>query len=301
MSVRQIQAEKVFNFIGLCKMKIAFFSALSAVTGLFCAPNYDLLNISFLFGGIFSLAAGSSSLNQYQEKDIDALMPRTAGRPIPSGRIEAHQARSFSFILIGTGLLILTAGISLAAAMLGLATVLWYNVVYTFLKKKSACAMVPGAFTGIMPPVIGWIAGGGVLPSPPLLYLSFFIFLWQIAHSLLVVREYGKEFEAAGLPSLTTIFTPRQLSRIASNWIFAVAITFLLLPLFVSPYPSYLWFAILPVVFLWLTVSAVQLLQGGVFAYTVLFKKLHGVLSIILIALTIQESLRKILSGAISR
>jgi heme o synthase len=300
MSVQRIRSGVVFNYLRLCKLKIGLFSALSAVTGLFCSSNYHLVKGGFLFGGIFFLAAGAASLNQYQEKDIDALMPRTAGRPIPSGRIRSHRALSFSFILIGVGILILTAGISLTAAMLGLGTVLWYNGVYTYLKKKSAWAIVPGALTGIMPPVIGWLAGGGVFFDLTLLYISVFFFLWQIAHALLIIKEYGKEFESAGLPSLTTIFSPRQLSRITSSWIFAVAITCLLLPLFVSPHPSYLWLALLFAAFLWLTFSAIQLFWGGVLAYTVLFNRLHGGMSIILVTLATQDSLRRILSGTMS-
>lgn len=301
MSVNRIKAEGVYNFVQLCKMKISLFSALSAVTGCLCSPNHHLANISFLFGGIFFLAAGSSALNQYQEKDIDARMPRTAGRPIPSGRIAAHQALAFSCILIGMGLLILAAGISLAVAMLGLGTVLWYNVVYTYLKKKSACAILPGALIGIMPPVIGWVAGDGVLSDLPILYLSFFFFLWQIAHSLLIIIEYGKEFESAGLPSLLTLFSPRQLSRIASIWIFAVAMACLLLPLFVFPYPSYGWLVLLVAAFLWLILSAIQLFRDGIFAYSILFKRLQGVMSIILIVLAAQESLRRILAGTMGR
>jgi len=112
-------------------------------------------------------------------------------------------------------------------------------------QKKSAYAILPGALTGIMPPVIGWVAGGGVLTDPRLVYLCCFFFLWQIAHSLLIIIEYGKEFELAGLPSLTMLFTPRQLSRITSIWVFAVGITCLLLPLFVSPPPLDLWLVLL--------------------------------------------------------
>jgi protoheme IX farnesyltransferase len=291
-------AERLFVLAGLCKMRISLFAAFSAVTGYLCSPHHHVASIAILFGGIIFLAAGSSALNQYQEQDIDARMPRTAQRPIPSGSVDARQALSFSLLMIAAGLLILAEGISLIAALLGLATVFWYNGVYTYLKQKSVWAVVPGALTGIMPPVIGWVVGGGFLTDPLLLYLSIFFFLWQIAHSLLIVNEYGKESEAAGLPSLTTIFTSRQLTRITSNWVFAVAIACLLLPLFIFPSPQICVWIVLPfAAFLWLTYSAIQLLQGDVPVYTVLLSRLRGALVIILIALATQESLKGILSG----
>ena len=297
MSVTLIKGERAVNFIELCKVKISLFSACSALAGFLCSPDHSPVKTSLLFGGMFLLASGSSSLNQYQERNIDILMPRTAERPIPSARTGAFQALSFSCLLIGTGTLVLAAAISLAAGMLGLGTVLWYNGLYTCLKKKSAYAILPGALTGIMPPVIGWVAGGGVLTDPCLVYLCCFFFLWQIAHSLLIIIEYGKEFELAGLPSLTMVFTSRQLSRITSIWIFAVGITCLLLPLFVSPPPLDLWLVLLMGVFLRLTFSAGQLLQDRSIAYSTLSKSLYAVMSIILIALTAPESLRRILSG----
>jgi protoheme IX farnesyltransferase len=291
-------AERLFVLTDLCKMRISLFAALSGVTGYLCSPYHHAASIDILFGGIFFLAAGSSALNQYQEQDIDARMPRTTQRPIPSGRIDTHHALALSLLMIAAGLLILAEGISLIAALLGLATVFWYNGVYTYLKQKSAWAIVPGALTGIMPPVIGWVVGGGFLTDPLLLYLSIFFFLWQIAHSLLIVTEYGKEAEAGGLPSLTTIFTSRQLTRITSIWVFAVAIVCLLLPLFIfhSP-PIYGWLVLPFTAFLCLTFSAIQLLRGGVPAYSISLNRLQGALSIILIALTTQESLKRILSG----
>ena len=301
MRAKWMQAEKVLSLIGLCKIRVSLFSALSAVAGFLCSPHQHLMPVGPLFAGLLLLASGSSALNQYQEKDIDALMPRTAGRPLPSGRVKAGQALAFSGLLLGCGLLILALGVSLMAATLGLGTVLWYNAVYTYLKKKWAFAIVPGTIAGIMPPVIGWMAGGGAWSDLPLLYLASFFFLWQIAHSLLIICEYGKEFASAGLPSLTTIFSPRQLSRVTGSWILSLALACLLLPLFVFPCPSKGWLVLLGGAFLGLTFSALQLFRGRVFAYPILLQRLHGVLSLILIVLATQENLRRILSDTIGR
>ena len=299
MTAKLIKAKGISDFIGLCKIKVSLFAALSAVAGFLCSPHHHPGQVSFLFAGLLLLASGSSSLNQYQEKDIDALMPRTAGRPIPAGRVGACQALAFSCLLMGAGLLTLALGIGFAVALLGLGTVLWYNAVYTYLKRKWAFAIVPGTLAGIMPPVIGWLAGGGAWSDLPLLYLSSLFFLWQVAHSLLIMGEYGKEFTSAGLPSLTAVFSVRQLSRITGSWIFAVAVTCLLLPLFVFPRPSALWLVLLGTAFLGLTFSAIRVFRGGVLAYAILSRRLHGVLLLMLIVLATQENLRRILSGTI--
>jgi hypothetical protein len=85
--------------------------------------------------------------------------------------------------------------------------VLWYNGVYTFLKRKSPFAAIPGAVIGAIPPAIGWICGKGALSfDPQILALSFFFFIWQVPHFWLLLLNFGRDYEKAGFPSLTRIF-----------------------------------------------------------------------------------------------
>jgi protoheme IX farnesyltransferase len=217
-------------YVELCKVKVALLSAFSAVTGFFLAAHHREWRVVMMTTGIFLRACGASALNQYQERDLDARMERTRKRPVPSGRIEPPHAFWFSLILISSGELGLLLTGRLLAPLMGLCAVIWYNGVYTFLKKKSAFAVIPGALVGTVPVAIGWTTGGGALHDPALVAISFFFFMWQIPHSWLFILTHGDDFRAAGLPSLATLFSKDQLSRINFIWISAVAVSALLLP-----------------------------------------------------------------------
>lgn len=213
------------SYLDLCKLKIALFSSLSSITGFVLAPAGLQPGLITIAIGVFALACGSSGINQYQEREIDALMPRTEKRPIPSGRITPVHALLFSITLILSGLSALLLGGSAKVVLLGLFAVIWYNGIYTYLKKKSAFAAVPGALVGAIPPAIGWIAGDGSLQNPKLLALCFFFFLWQIPHFWLFVLNHGEEYRKAGLPSLAGVFSKTQLLRILFAWILAVSVS----------------------------------------------------------------------------
>jgi protoheme IX farnesyltransferase len=212
-----------------------------------------------LFAGVFLLACGACALNQYQERDADARMARTAKRPIPSGKIRPGQALVLALLLIlsGEGLLLLTG--NPAVPLLGAAAVCWYNVLYTGLKRVSAFAVVPGALVGAIPPAMGWAAGGGRMTDPSLAALVFFFFMWQVPHFWLHLLTYGREYAAAGLPSLTDVFRTNQLERLTFQWLSATAVSALFLGLsgiLQSPFAK----AGLAAVSLWLVSSGVYLM-----------------------------------------
>jgi len=216
-------------YIELCKIPIALLSAFSAATGFLLATTELRSQIVLLLLGVFLLACGSSALNQYQERETDAAMPRTRDRPLPARRIRPVTALCFALVLLCSGLSALLLTGALPAPMLGLLAVGWYNGVYTLLKRKTAFAGVPGALVGAIPPAIGWITGGGAGLDPKLLTLCFFFFIWQVPHSWLHIMKFGREYEKAGLPALTTIFNALQLKRIIFNWIFATTVSCLFL------------------------------------------------------------------------
>jgi heme o synthase len=213
----------------LCKIRIALLSSFSAATGFLLAASELSSQMIILILGVFLLACGSSALNQYQERETDAVMPRTCSRPLPSGRITPAAALSFSVAMLFSGCVTLLLTGMLAAPLIGLFAVAWYNGVYTFLKRVTAFAVVPGALTGALPPAIGWIVGGGAMGDTRLLMICFFFFIWQVPHSWLLIMNYGREYENAGLPSLTKIFTPLQMKRIIFSWLFATGISCLFL------------------------------------------------------------------------
>jgi protoheme IX farnesyltransferase len=216
----------------LCKTKVSALSAFSAGVGFILASGGMRAGAIVCAAAVFLLACGASGLNQYQERATDALMPRTKGRPLPSGTIRPVAAVFFSLCLIVSGLVILLLTFQGALPfLLGIFALLWYNVIYTFLKKKTAFAAVPGGLAGALPPAIGWIAGGGLPADPRLAFLCFFFFMWQTPHFWLLLLDRGPEYEAAGLPSLTLTFRRSQLLRIVFVWTIAVAASVLLVGL----------------------------------------------------------------------
>ena len=181
---------------------------------------------------VFLLACGASALNQYQERDIDARMERTRTRPLPSGSIAASHALLFSCALVLAGLALLAYACGTRAALLGLFSLLWYNGIYTYLKKMTAFAAVPGAAVGMVPPAIGWVSAGGALLDPRLAAICFLFFLWQVPHFWLLLLNHGEEYEQAGLPSLTGVMSRPQIARVTFVWIVAAAIASLSLPFY---------------------------------------------------------------------
>lgn len=219
-------------FLELSKIKITFFVTITTSFG-FIAYRGNITSDIFLPTlGTLLLACGSASFNHFQERFTDGLMDRTRNRPIPSGKISASSAWYFAGILVLTGALILFLGANITAMFLGLLNLVWYNLIYTPLKRKTALAIVPGSLVGAIPPAIGWVAAGGSLIEPQIIILSFFFFIWQIPHFWLLLLVLDKDYQKAGLPTLTKIFSHQQLTRITFIWILATIVTGFLIPLF---------------------------------------------------------------------
>lgn len=181
--------------------------------------------------GIFLLACGASVLNQIQEKEQDAKMDRTKGRPLPSGKLTSQQAFLIALLLLISGFAVLAFGFYWTCVILGILNILWYNGFYTWLKKKTAFAVVPGALSGVIPVFMGWSAAGGSLTDRPALLLAFFLFIWQIPHFWLLMLKYGDEYRLAGFPVMTDIFNIYQFRNIILAWMIAATGTSLLLVL----------------------------------------------------------------------
>ncbi len=220
----KILRENIGPYAGLCRMMVSLFAALSAGAG------YLLIRgAGWRFAGVvtavFVLACGASALNQYSERTTDAFMRRTLSRPLPSGRLKPRMALFFSVALLCSGCILLAAEGNIYALAMGAFTVVWYNGVYTRLKRETAFAVFPGGVVGAVPPAIGWVAAGGGLFDPRLLFLCFFFFMWQVPHFWLFVLDHGQEYERAGLPSLTSLFDRGQIVRISFVWISAASVS----------------------------------------------------------------------------
>ncbi len=218
------------KYLKLGKFTISIPVALTGFLGYFLFKPLLDLDAGISVAGIFLLSMGSSALNQIQERHTDALMKRTVSRPIPAGTISLGKAILFSVAsaLSGTLLLVLT-GYPLAAGI-GVFTLLWYNLVYTPLKKLTAFAVLPGALIGALPPLIGWTAAGGDPLDMRIITVGFLLFVGQMPHYWLLLLKIGNQFHEAGLPVITSLFDPKQIRNLSFVWIAATGVIVMMLP-----------------------------------------------------------------------
>ena len=237
--------DKINILFEITKLRITIFVTVTTVFGYIAATNSIDAGLMLPTIGILLLACGSAALNHYQERNTDAIMDRTKNRPIPSGKISASSVLKISLILVITGSILLFIGSGVLALSFGFLNLIWYNGVYTPLKKVSPLAIIPGSLVGAIPPIVGWVAGGGYLFDPQIILISFFFFIWQIPHFWLLLMILDKDYQKAGFPTLTQIFNQQQLGRITFIWIIATGVTGLLIPLFQISHNGFINYSLL--------------------------------------------------------
>lgn len=215
----------------LSKVRITFAVTLTTFVGYLLKSGTIDGRLWATVGGLFLLACGSAALNQYQEYDTDAKMERTKDRPIPSGKISPKHALAYALSLIFIGSAILFTFSGFLALQLGILTLIWYNGFYTPLKKKSAFAVVPGSLIGALPPMVGYAAAGGSITDPAIIAFAFFMFMWQIPHFWLIIIRHGNDYLKAGFPSITAIYSEKQIKGITLVWVSATAAASILMPM----------------------------------------------------------------------
>jgi heme o synthase len=202
----------------LIKYRLSLAVAFSSVAGYFLYTNTFDNRLSFLFSGVFLLSAGSAALNQFTERKTDLLMDRTKERPVPSKKISKDAALIIAIMLLLSGSAALLT-IGKTPFFLGLITVLFYNLIYTFLKKITILSIIPGAIVGALPPMIGFASGGGSIFHLNILAFSAFMFAWQIPHFWLIIIKYGNEYRAAGFPTVSKYMDEKQIKHLVFFWV----------------------------------------------------------------------------------
>ncbi len=216
----------------LAKLRISLLSALTAATGFVAAAHALRAPLASTLGGTLLLAAAAAALNEVLDARRDALMLRTRDRPIPAGRISPAAALALAVIAAVAGAALLWRGAGPVPAMLGLGALLWYDAVYTPLKRVTSFAVIPGAIVGALPPAIGWTAAGGTLGDARLHALCAFFLLWQVPHFWLLALRHAEDFERGGFPTAARSLSREQLGRVTWIWTLATAAAVLLPPLF---------------------------------------------------------------------
>jgi heme o synthase len=196
------------DYLALTKPRIVAMVLVTVAAGYVLAPPSALsgaarmLVLAHLLVGTALVAAGTNALNQVWERDVDAHMRRTAGRPLPTGRLSVAEATVFA---VGAGLLgvaYLGLLVNRLTATIAAATLVSYVLIYTPLKRRTALATLVGAVPGALPIVGGWTAAGGSLDARAWLLFAL-LFLWQLPHFLALGWIYRDDYARAGLPTLS--------------------------------------------------------------------------------------------------
>lgn len=260
----------------LVKIKITFFVGMSAVFGYVMAGGEISAKMILSSFGIFLVACGSAVLNHYQERSTDALMHRTRKRPLPSGTIAPAASLVLLILLVLAGSVMTYVWGSAAALIVSLLALVWYNAIYTPLKKVTAYAVIPGSFVGSLPVMAGWAAAGGYLLDTRLIVLFGYFFVWQIPHFWLLMDIYSADYERANFPTLRSHLSGRNFSLFTYAWIIllvAVSAFFMTTGIVRDPVAG----AILIALGAWLVLGAFSIVrrQGDKLAYKSAFMKIN--------------------------
>jgi len=193
------------DYLELTKPKVQSLLLLTTIATMYAAGDPSPLLVALTCLGGYLSAGGAGAVNHWFDRDIDALMKRTAKRPVPSGRVSPRAALAFGCTLAALSLLELTLTVNALAAGLSFAGFLGYVFVYTvWLKRRTPQNIVIGGAAGAMPPLVGWAAVTGSVSGTAVI-LFFIVFFWTPPHfwalSLLMKDEYGK----VGIPMLPVV------------------------------------------------------------------------------------------------
>ena len=202
------------DYVALLKPRVMSLVVFTALVGLLVAPVGVHPVVGFASILFIALGAGASgALNMWWDADIDAVMNRTKGRPVPAGKVEAGEALAVGLALSGIAVVMLALSSNLLAAGLLAFTIFFYAVVYSmWLKRSTPQNIVIGGAAGAFPPMIGWaVATGGVSIESVLMFML--IFMWTPPHFWALALFMKEDYHTAGVPMLTVTHGRRETRR----------------------------------------------------------------------------------------
>ena len=226
-------ASKLRDYMLLVKFSLTFMVVFSAIISYLLAPKivgFNAKMILLLFAGGFLVTGSANAINQVVEKDTDALMKRTAKRPLASGRMSVAEGWAFAIITGALGVFVLGYFFNPLSAGLAAFSLFLYAFVYTPLKKVNAIAVLVGAVPGALPCLIGWAAGDDALTMGGWVLFSI-QFFWQFPHFWAIAWIAHKDYSGAGFKLLPSVEGPTKYSAIQS-----IIYSLLLIPVGLFPY-----------------------------------------------------------------
>lgn len=250
-SVSYTLASKVKDYFILIKFTLSFMVVFSCVVCYLLAPNiqFNLASVILLFFAGMCVTGSANAINQTVERKTDALMKRTADRPVAAGRMTVNEAWTFAIITGAVGIAVMWYWFNFASAIISLFSLFLYAFIYTPLKRVNSISVLVGAFPGALPCLIGWVAGTGLISPFATLqgtlatgethtffnyggYILFAIqFLWQFPHFWAIAWVAHKDYQKAGFKLLPSEEGPTKFTAIQT-----VIYSMLMVPVGMLPY-----------------------------------------------------------------
>ncbi len=250
--------EKLAAYLELTKPRIAFMLVLTSAAGFYLGNkgDFDFVLFANSMIGIALLAFGVATLNQFLERRTDALMERTAKRPLPTSKIAPREALVFGLAQCAVAELYLWFLVNGLTAILGLVVIVGYVLLYTPLKTRTTASTAIGAIPGAMPPLMGWTSSADAITLGAWTVFTL-LFLWQFPHFLAIAWMYKDQYAKAGILMLPVV---ERDGRVTARQIVVFAL--MLLPVSLTPF--FIGFAgifyllgaaVLGIWFLWTSIS----------------------------------------------
>ena len=204
--VRVAGARRMLAYVDLSKPRVVGMIVVTTLVGFYLGSRgpTDAWLLFHTLASTALAAAGTLALNQYLERDLDAIMLRTRWRPLPAGKLEPNEALLFGSLVAGFGIVYQACTVGSLAALVTSATTASYLFLYTPMKRWTPFCSPVGAVPGALPPVAGWVAATGQFAVGAWVLFAI-LFLWQLPHSLAIARMYRDDYARAGIRLLPVI------------------------------------------------------------------------------------------------
>jgi protoheme IX farnesyltransferase len=280
------------DFFVVTKFVLSFAVSLSALFAYVMAKGEIGLDMLLATFSVLLVAMGVSTLNQVQEYKEDGKMERTKHRPIAAGRMTPLTGYIISAVLILLSLVLIYSLLGLTGVNFFMFAFIWYNLMYTPLKKKSALAVVPGAILGVIPPAIGWMVAGESLMTLEFMALAAYYFIWQVPHFWLLVMLFHGDYKDGGYPTAMRLFGQDSLQRLTFVWlVFTIQAGVFLVSVF-EPHTATI--VLLVLVGIWAFITSLELLKEKFQLSNArsVFWKINAAFLAIIILLSIDEYIK---------